>query len=143
MALPLQSFLGSLKYNLLSNRVVLQSTVRFASKKASGANRNKQEKTTPKRRGPKKYVGDYVEKGMILYKQLGLKYYPGENVGCGRDLTLFALEAGRIVMSREKLSPYPSSPLYDYINNGKTIYKLFYNVIPDPQPKIFKLVSRT
>jgi len=70
---------------------VLQSTVRFASKKASGANRNKQEKTTPKRRGPKKYVGDYVEKGMILYKQLGLKYYPGENVSVTQLAGFFIL----------------------------------------------------
>ena len=58
-------------------------------------------------------------------------------------MTLYALEPGRVVVSREKLSPYPSSPLYDYVSGGRTIYKLFYNVIPDPQPQVFKLVSQT
>ena len=55
-------------------------SVRETSKKAGSSSRNKSNRTPGKHRGPKKYTGQYVEKGMILYRQLGLKYYPGENV---------------------------------------------------------------
>jgi len=55
-------------------------TVRWASKKASGSTRNKRKSTPGKARGWKKNEGDHVEKGMILFRQLGLKVYPGENV---------------------------------------------------------------
>lgn len=55
-------------------------SVRCASKKSSGSTKNKRKNTPGKFRGPKKADGDYVEAGMIMCKQLGLRYYPGENV---------------------------------------------------------------
>ena len=51
-----------------------------ASKKAGTSTKNRQKNTRGKRRGWKKYDGDYVENGMILFRQLGLKVYPGQNV---------------------------------------------------------------
>ena len=63
-----------------------QQTVRCASKKAGGTSKNKRKHTKGQRRGWKKNDGDFVEKGMILYRQLGLRFYPGENV---RDCTCF------------------------------------------------------
>jgi len=64
-------------------------------------------------------------------------------VGCGRDLTLFALEAGEVVISTEQLSPYPQSPLYPSVQEGKVVMKKFYHVIPEEQKQTFKLVSQT
>lgn len=65
-------------------------------------------------------------------------------VGCGKDLTLFALEAGRVVASCEKLAPYPQSPLYPAVQKGRVVYKRFYHVIPEEtQQARFKLVSQT
>jgi large subunit ribosomal protein L27 len=43
-----------------------------------------------KRRGPKKYGGEYVRIGGILVRQLGTKFHPGKNVGMGNDFTLYA-----------------------------------------------------
>ena len=57
-------------------------------------------------------------------------------------MTLFALEAGRVVVSLDKLYPYPDSPNYELVKKGKDIYKKFYHVIPEPQPQVFKLVSQ-
>ena len=65
-------------------------------------------------------------------------------VGIGRDHTLFALRAGRIVISREKLSPKPGSHLKPMTDAGEEFYKYFFHVVPiDPQPGIFRLVSQT
>ena len=63
-------------------------------------------------------------------------------VGCGRDLTLFALEPGRVVTSSEQLSPYPYSQLYPAVKAGRVVYKKFFHVIPDKQKQEFKLVSQ-
>ena len=58
-------------------------SIRGAKKKAGGAVKNQQGRKRDKHakhRGSKKFIGDYVEKDMELYRQLGLKVYPGENV---------------------------------------------------------------
>lgn len=78
---------------------------------------------------------------MILARQLGLKFYPGQNVGCGRDLTLFALEKGEVMWTVEKLTPYPYSPLYPATEAGRIVKKLFVHVLSEPQHQNFKLVS--
>jgi len=118
-------------------------SVREKATKAGGSTKNKTKRTRGKARGPKKHSGEHVEQGMILYRQLGFKYYPGENVGCGRDLTLFALEKGEVVISCEQLSPYPQSPLYPAVQAGRVVHKRFYHVIPEPQMPLFRLVSQT
>jgi len=52
------------------------------------------------RRGVKIYAGQTVRAGNILIRQLGTLVHPGENVGMGRDYTLFALIDGKVVYSR-------------------------------------------
>ena len=47
-----------------------------------------------KRLGVKRYAGQVVTAGSIIVRQRGTKFAPGENVGCGRDFTLFALIDG-------------------------------------------------
>jgi len=62
----------------------------------------------------------------------------------GRDRTLFALSAGRVVISREKLSPKHDSELKPATDAGQEIYKYFFHVVPiDPQPGLFRLISQT
>jgi len=121
----------------------LDSSVRCASKKAGTSSKNKRSNTRSKKRGGKKFDGDYVEAGMILLRQLGLKVYPGQNVGCGKDLTLFALRPGRVMITKEKLAPYPHSPLYPAVRAGRVFQKFFFHIVPVDEPILgrFKLVS--
>jgi len=65
----------------------------MAKKKASGS--LTQHSTRPgKRRGVKIFGGQTVKTGMILIRQKGTKFHPGDGVGKGRDFTLFALKPG-------------------------------------------------
>lgn len=61
--------------------------------------------------GIKKYGGEIVKAGSILCRQRGTKFYPGVNVGLGRDHTLFALEAGQVKFEgptgKRRISVYP------------------------------------
>ena len=61
----------------------------MAHKKAGGSSRNGRD-SQGQRRGVKCYGGQNVLAGNILVRQLGTKVFPGENVGMGRDFTLFA-----------------------------------------------------
>lgn len=61
----------------------------MAHKKAGGKTRNGRDSES-KRLGVKKYGGQSVRAGNILVRQRGTKFHPGENVGCGKDHTLFA-----------------------------------------------------
>lgn len=65
----------------------------MAHKKAGGSTRNGRD-SRGKRLGVKKYGGEFVRAGGILVRQRGTTYHPGENVGLGRDFTLFALVDG-------------------------------------------------
>ncbi len=67
----------------------------MAHKKAGGSSRNGRD-SNAKRLGIKKYGGEFVKAGNILVRQRGSKIRPGENVGMGRDFTLFALVDGRV-----------------------------------------------
>jgi large subunit ribosomal protein L27 len=67
----------------------------MAHKKAGGSTRNGRDSNS-KRLGVKRYGGQEVLAGNILIRQRGTEYYPGANVGMGRDHTLFALEHGRV-----------------------------------------------
>ena len=59
-----------------------------------------------------------------------------------RDKSLRAIGSGRVTISTETLSPYPHSPLYPAVSQGKIVRKRFYNVIPEEQEGRFKLVSQ-
>ncbi|SKA78231.1 50S ribosomal protein L27 [Desulfobaculum bizertense] len=67
----------------------------MAHKKAGGSSRNGRD-SIGQRRGVKRYGGQQVLAGNILVRQLGTKFHPGENVGMGRDYTLFALVDGEV-----------------------------------------------
>ncbi|XP_064617833.1 large ribosomal subunit protein bL27-like [Liolophura sinensis] len=117
-------------------------SVRCASKKAGGSTKNMKGRTIGKRRGWKRQDGQFVHAGEILVRQLGLRYYPGQYVRAGFDNTLTALEDGQVIVTCEKLSPYPDSPLYEPVSQGLTVYKKFFHVLPVPQHGKFKLVSQ-
>ncbi|WP_341753930.1 MULTISPECIES: 50S ribosomal protein L27 [unclassified Candidatus Tisiphia] len=73
----------------------------MATKKAGGSSRNGRD-SAGRRLGLKKYDGQYVIPGNIIVRQRGTKFYPGKNVGLGRDHTLFALIAGKVEFSSKK-----------------------------------------
>ncbi len=89
----------------------------MAHKKGMGSSRNGRD-SKPKMLGVKRYDGQLVTAGSIIVRQRGTKIRPGENVGVGRDHTLFALTHGYVKFghaSRERrdvsiLSEFPDRP---------------------------------
>ena len=67
----------------------------MAHKKAGGSSRNGRD-SAGRRLGVKKFGGENVLAGNIIIRQRGTKVRPGENVGIGKDHTLFALKPGKI-----------------------------------------------
>ena len=67
----------------------------MAHKKGVGSSRNGRD-SKAKRRGVKRYDGNIVTAGSILVRQCGTKFYPGLNVGMGRDFTLFSKIDGSV-----------------------------------------------
>jgi large subunit ribosomal protein L27 len=67
----------------------------MAHKKAGGSSRNGRD-SAGRRLGVKKFGGQEVIGGNILVRQRGTKFYPGSNVGLGKDHTLFATAEGRV-----------------------------------------------
>ncbi|MFT3735980.1 MAG: 50S ribosomal protein L27 [Rhodocyclaceae bacterium] len=67
----------------------------MAHKKAGGSSRNGRE-SHAKRLGVKRYGGQFVLAGNIIVRQRGTEYHPGDNVGIGKDHTLFALIDGHV-----------------------------------------------
>jgi large subunit ribosomal protein L27 len=61
----------------------------MAHKKAAGSSRNGRDSAS-QRRGVKRFGGQLVRAGNILVRQVGTKFHPGQNVGMGKDYTLFA-----------------------------------------------------
>ncbi len=74
----------------------------MAHKKAGGSSRNGRD-SAGRRLGVKKFGGETVISGNILVRQRGTKTYPGVNVGCGKDHTLFAKADGRVRFHLGKL----------------------------------------
>ena len=70
----------------------------FASKKGAGSTRNGRD-SNAQRLGVKRFGGERVLAGNILVRQRGTRFYPGSNVGIGRDHTLFALTDGVVEFS--------------------------------------------
>ena len=83
----------------------------MAHKKAGGSSRNGRDSES-KRLGIKKFGNEVVVPGNILARQRGTKWHPGNNVGMGKDHTLFALTGGTVAFQRKA--------------NGRT----YINVIP-------------
>jgi large subunit ribosomal protein L27 len=68
----------------------------MAHKKAGGSSRNGRD-SDGRRLGVKKFGGESVIGGNIIVRQRGTKWHPGLNVGMGKDHTLFALTAGKVL----------------------------------------------
>ncbi|MBX6341481.1 MAG: 50S ribosomal protein L27 [Thermomicrobiaceae bacterium] len=83
----------------------------MAHKKGVGSSRNGRDSQS-KRLGVKRYDGNYVRPGAILVRQRGTKFFPGNNVGMGRDFTLFSLIEGTVKWEairrdKKRVSVYP------------------------------------
>ena len=74
----------------------------MAHKKAGGSSRNGRDSES-KRLGVKKFGSERVRAGNIIVRQRGTKWHPGDNVGLGKDHTLFALTDGQVAFRDGKL----------------------------------------
>ncbi|MGI9400922.1 MAG: 50S ribosomal protein L27 [Rhizobiaceae bacterium] len=83
----------------------------MAHKKAGGSSRNGRDSES-KRLGVKKYGGEIVVPGNIIIRQRGTRWHPGNNVGMGKDHTLFATVGGKVDFAKKA--------------NGRT----YVNVVP-------------
>lgn len=84
----------------------------MAHKKAGGSTRNGRD-SNAQRRGVKIYGGTLVRPGNIIVRQVGSTFHAGENVGRGKDFTLFAMTEGHVVFHRsgkdkQKVSVLPA-----------------------------------
>jgi len=83
----------------------------MAHKKGGGSSRNSRDSES-KRLGIKKFGGERVRHGNIIVRQRGTKFHPGENVGMGKDYTLFAMTDGYVKFEymrggKKRVSVYP------------------------------------
>ncbi len=88
----------------------------MAHKKGAGSTKNGRDSNS-KRLGVKRFGGEFVIPGNIIVRQRGTKFHPGENVGIGKDHTLFALIEGYVVFERmrgrgsqKQVSVYTENP---------------------------------
>ena len=84
----------------------------MAHKKGQGSTQNNRD-SAGRRLGVKKFGGEFVRAGNIIIRQRGTKIHPGNNVGLGKDHTIFALIDGyvkfeRLDKERQKVSVYPA-----------------------------------
>ena len=85
----------------------------MAHKKGQGSTQNNRD-SAGRRLGVKKFGGQFVRAGNIIIRQRGTKVHPGNNVGMGKDHTIFALIDGIVSFerkdrNRQKVSIYPAS----------------------------------
>ena len=73
----------------------------MAHKKSGGSSRNGRD-SAGRRLGIKLYAGQAIKAGQIILRQRGTKYYPGANVGIGKDHTLFALISGFVTFRKTR-----------------------------------------
>lgn len=74
----------------------------MAHKKAGGSSRNGRDSQS-KRLGVKLFGGQLAKAGSIIIRQRGTQFHPGDNVGCGKDYTLFAKTEGHVVFATKGL----------------------------------------
>ncbi len=91
----------------------------MAHRKAGGTAKNLRD-SNPKYLGVKISDGQKIEKGQIIIRQRGTKYIAGENVGVGKDHTLFALASGIVKFSTKRKTAF----------TGKTKEKKVVSVVP-------------
>lgn len=74
----------------------------MAHKKGMGSSRNGRDSRS-QRLGVKRFAGELVSAGSILIRQKGTKFFPGLNVGMGKDHTLFAKIRGKVVFNKSRV----------------------------------------
>jgi len=74
----------------------------MAHKKGQGSTRNGRD-SNPKYRGVKLFAGQQIRAGSIIVRQCGTKFFPGFNVGMGKDYTLFATADGQVRFQGRKV----------------------------------------
>ena len=79
----------------------------MATKKAGGSSRNGRD-SAGRRLGVKKFGGEKVISGNIIVRQRGTKFHPGDNVGIGKDHTIFATSAGKVAFKKTRVRTYVS-----------------------------------
>ena len=87
----------------------------MAHKKGVGSSRNGRD-SAAQRLGVKRYGGEVILAGTIIVRQRGAKFKPGDNVGQGRDFTLYALVNGEVfferqIKNRQRISIKPIVPM--------------------------------
>lgn len=90
----------------------------MAHKKAGGSSKNGRD-SNAKRRGVKRFGGQAVLAGEILVRQKGTKFRAGENVGMGKDFTLFAEKAGVVAFTEKAITRF----------DGRRYEKRFVNIV--------------
>jgi len=88
----------------------------MAHKKAGGSTSNGRD-SQAKRLGVKVYGGQNVIAGNIIVRQRGTVFHPGNNVGIGKDHTLFALKNGTVVFVEKQLRKYDGRVFKDKVVN--------------------------
>ncbi len=87
----------------------------MAHKKGGGSSKNGRD-SNAQRRGVKKFGGEFVKAGNIIVRQLGTKFHPGNNVGLGRDYTIYSLIDGYVKFEwkdkeHKRISVYPKESI--------------------------------
>lgn len=93
----------------------------MSKKKAGGSSKNGRDSVS-KRLGVKVFGGQVVTAGSIIVRQRGTKFHAGDNVGMGRDHTLFALESGEVKFSEKQIKKY----------DGRKFKDVFVNILQTP-----------
>ena len=79
----------------------------MATKKAGGSSRNGRD-SIGRRLGVKKFGGENVLAGNIIVRQRGTKFHPGDNVGIGKDHTIFAIKNGKVAFKKTRIRTFVS-----------------------------------
>ena len=79
----------------------------MATKKAGGSSRNGRD-SIGRRLGVKKFGGENVIAGNIIVRQRGTKFHPGDNVGIGKDHTIFAIKNGKVAFKKKRIRTFVS-----------------------------------
>uniref|UniRef100_A0A1L8E187 Large ribosomal subunit protein bL27m n=1 Tax=Nyssomyia neivai TaxID=330878 RepID=A0A1L8E187_9DIPT len=144
--LPSLKSVSTIYQRILTTTAPQTASVRFASKKTGTSTRNQGKgNAKPKHRGWKRQDGQYVTNGTLLVLQRTPRFHPGLNVGLGRNGTLWAMQNGRVMITCEKadLNWEHTWVQKTYAGReGQTIYKKFFNVIPEKQHQNYRLVEK-
>ena len=92
----------------------------MSHKKAGGSTNNGRD-SVAKRLGVKVFGEQAVKAGGIIIRQRGTKYFPGENVGMGKDHTIYSLINGKVYFTEKALRKYDGRVFKDKLVNVKSV----------------------